>query len=300
MCGGVGRRLPAVARLWRRGPVRIQGRRVCCGVGRRLPRLAQVQAIRRVRLQGRLLRGLVRCRLPEVRRMHEPRLLQGQWRQLRQVAHRRPNRRAPIVESARNLRQCAQDCCALARFEELRRATSRLVGAHPVAPARPKRVRWKDLRRRVFWIAPLVCPWGGRFRLVAVVRGARRDVARSCPSTTTASLPSAPRVQQTRSTPSLRAASRRLAPPIPQVSAVASSEPTGGSSNLNFWPHAGAEWDGYLRTGTEKPTKTSARLVRPETTARCGPGGAEELNRLAPSAAYQPSKTASCGSCPFA
>ena len=40
----------------------------------------------------------------------------------------------------------------------------------PVAPRRPKKMSWEDLLRRVFWIDPLLCPCGGRFRLVAVVR----------------------------------------------------------------------------------------------------------------------------------
>lgn len=43
-------------------------------------------------------------------------------------------------------------------------------GPDPVAPARPKKMKWADLLRRVFWIDPLACPCGGRFRLVAVVR----------------------------------------------------------------------------------------------------------------------------------
>ena len=40
----------------------------------------------------------------------------------------------------------------------------------PVAPQRPKKLTWADLLRRVFWIDPLLCPCGGRFRFVAVVR----------------------------------------------------------------------------------------------------------------------------------
>ena len=43
-------------------------------------------------------------------------------------------------------------------------------GHDPVAPQRPKKMTWADLLRRVFWIDPLLCPCGGRFRLVAVVK----------------------------------------------------------------------------------------------------------------------------------
>ena len=43
-------------------------------------------------------------------------------------------------------------------------------GPDPVAPARPKRMTWADLHRRVFWVDPLTCSCGGRFQLVAVIR----------------------------------------------------------------------------------------------------------------------------------
>ena len=41
--------------------------------------------------------------------------------------------------------------------------------AAPVAPARPKRMRWADMMKRFLFVDPLQCACGGRFRFVQVV-----------------------------------------------------------------------------------------------------------------------------------
>jgi hypothetical protein len=42
--------------------------------------------------------------------------------------------------------------------------------AYPVAPRRPRTMRWHDLLRRVFFIDALLCPCGGRLKPLGIVR----------------------------------------------------------------------------------------------------------------------------------